>query len=168
MEKLKYIIPILVIAILILTLFSCKDKMKRNTDSKIIYRDIKMLGNILNLSVYKPDSTLFKYAPLLSSIEGRQPSLLPGPKDYVLEAVLYFKPETMQKLKNKLETEAPYPKDEESMRQIFSFNWLPDAIKKEIQQIDTLREYPATAFFNTGTSQMILLKDKIILYALTN
>ncbi len=165
--KMKYLLVIVIIASTMLILFSCKQKEKQNFDSKIIYHDINMLGRILNLSNYKPDRVIFKYSAILNSIEGKQPSMLPGPEDYVIEAVLFFKPEIIGDLKKKLNDKFMYPKDENELLKTFQFNWLPDPIKNEINKIKKVKKYPGTIFYDTGDSEMLILPDKVIIYALT-
>ena len=148
--------------------YSCSRNPKKKIDTNQVYKDKVMLGKILDLKTFKPETVLFKYRPILNSIEGEQPWFLPAPKDYVLEAVLFFNPETIQKLKAEMQSKAKHTKNEKSSKEIFIFSWLPDTLKKEILKSETLTEYPADVFFNTGTSEMIILKDKVVLYALTN
>ncbi len=159
----KYFITTIISIIALSIFYACKNKQTINTNKT--YTDIDMLGNILDFSKYKPDSVLFKYTPLLSSIEGRQPVI--GPKDYVLESVLFFKPESIQHIKNEMQNITYLTANQNKLTHLYAFSWLPNKIKNELKKQE-LQEFKATQFFTSGTSDMVLLKDKIILYALTN
>ncbi len=165
MDKLKYFIVLATGIILLTFLVSCQRRKTSGIDSKIVYTDLNLLSKILDFSIYKPDSVLFKYKPVINSIEGKQPFFLPAPKDYILEAVLYFKPTTIVKIKK---NSKPANFSETDVSKNYSFEWLPESITHILKHTVITKEYAASIFFNKGASQMIFLNDQIILYAYTN
>jgi len=164
----KYFIIAIIVGVLSTALFSCRENKKGKMSTNIVYHDVKMLGKILDFSQYAPDKAMFKYVPVLSSMElnGHKPSAL-GPEDYMLEAVMYFNPDRMEAITNKVKSEEVEWENKNHLVKSFNFAWLPEATARQINTRQDIKKYPASIFFHTGTAYMIIMGDTVIIYALT-
>ena len=162
------IILFAVIIGLILYLFSFRKNFKTGIDTKVIYDDVSRLAGILDLSVYQPERVRFKFSALLNSIEGRQPVFKALSRNYVLESLLFFQHEVMQELRTAVNTKTVYTEEEAKLRSTFAFNWLPESIKKELEASNKMKEYSDPLFYVNGESKLLILTDKVLLYALIN
>jgi len=163
--------------ILIILLVSCRqqaNKKHKNTGtttkdniSTTISTDTSLLAGIIDITIFKPIATKFKYTFINNSGQKERLSV-PGPSDYYLEGLLYFDTPTFTTLKTKCLSGAYYaPSDSE--KQHFYFEWLDNDIKKELLNSDTSHHGHIDACFGLGHSgKLWLLNNKVLLTKTTN
>ncbi|MFZ4931362.1 hypothetical protein [Chryseobacterium sp. Mn2064] len=117
--------------------------------------DIHILGNIIDLSKFRPEKVQFQYR-FIDNSGGRTP----GPSDSYLEAVLYFDEKTMDKIWEIDQTidfnRSDYSKED------FNFTWLKEPISSELKASDTLKSGHPDLVFGTANGKCWYLKNKIL------
>ncbi len=159
----KYLIPAIISLIALSVFYACKNK--KTIDPHKIYSDKEMLGRILDFSKFPPNKVLFKYQPILNSIEGKQPSFLPAPKDYALEAVLHFLPEQIKEIKLMAKE---IPNENQDFVMSYLFKWIPEENRLKPSEFQSAEEYEGKIFFPAGTAKMMIYKNTVYLFALTH
>ncbi len=177
MKNLKYILTsLLAVCILI----SCNQSTDKKSDevsenekgeksknvTETISTDIDKLGRLLDFSTYRPTSVKFRYTYIDNSGQNNRISV-PGPSDYILEALLYFDTVTMQKFyefERNAEFDSPNFKKEK-----FDFDWLPNDIREELLNSNPNYFGHPDFFFGTGNNgKSWYLENKILIKTHTN
>lgn len=155
-----------IIMILSFTLFlGCNFQQKNipGKDGIIISTDKNELAKLITLQEFNPRSAEFVYASKGKHSE-RDP--VPGPTDYRLEAVLYFKSTDNAHRKGC----APFEESQFS-RDDFNFSWLADDVREELLKTDAgTKGYVASCFYKGVLmhGSYFYLKNKILLVLFTN
>lgn len=164
----------LCIFITTILLLSCSN-IKKNQDSETIKvgnvsttisTDTAKLSKIINIGLFKPTKTKFKYI-FIDNSGGNDRLTVPGPSDNYLEAVLYFDSLTFKSLIDKY-SKTIYPALKLD-KQSFNFEWLDIEIRNELLKSDTNYHGHPDLFFELGySSKLWFLKNKILLIESTN
>jgi len=161
-----------ILTIIILTNLVCscaqnnsngKQTQNANTKDNIsttISEDTAILGQLLDLSVYRPTSAKFKYAFIDNSGQNQRLSV-PAPSDSFLEAILYFDSLTFRKFKTSY-FNADYVSPNFNKEE-FNFDWLDKNIKDELIKSDTTYHGHPDFYFGIGKSGKLWLLDKKVL-----
>lgn len=164
--------------LLIIVLVSCKEKEQKQTaittpakDTLLqtpmgvtISEDTAKLSKILDFKTFKPDSVAFKYT-------GADINMLPADsaamgKHYSLEAILIYDEHTYAAILEKY-MDAGFPKAKLD-RSEFNFDWMDDAIKRELQLSNADYFGNPDIFLGTNRKAKLWFLDKKILVKLTN
>ncbi len=128
--------------LLLLFSFACNNSnpLKNGKEKITVSKNKKELEKIISLKVFNPRSVEFVYKPMGTQTENDR---VPGPTDYMLQAVLYFD------ITDNVHRQGCSPIEQsQSSRDDFNFEWLPDDVRKELlKDSDTTRGYQASCFY---------------------
>ena len=160
--------------ILTLLFFSCgqhkekndSDTIKDGNKSTTLSSDTSKLSRLIDIANFKPTHAKFKYVFIDNSGQNERLSV-PGPSDSYLQAVLYFDTDTFNQLKTKyFSADYSSPNYE---RQDFNFDWLDQAVRKELLESDTSYHGHPDYFLGLGVKgRLWLLDDKLLLIKSTD
>lgn len=153
--------------VLIFFLFICAcnnlQQQKSAKEEIVISDDKKKLEKIVDFSTMNPDKVQFVYTPM-GKHDDRD--LVPGPTDYRLEAVLYFKQDSRVNRQGCSPVEQnPFSSDD------FNFSWLSEETKSELKEIPADAGGSNASCFYKGVlihGSCFYLRDKILLFLYTN
>jgi hypothetical protein len=138
-------------------------QLKSVKEEIVISDDKKKLEKIIDFSTMNPAKVQFVYAPM-----GKQDDrdLIPGPTDYKLEAVLYFKQDSRVNRQGCSPVEQnPFSRDD------FNFSWLSEETKNELKEMSVDARGSNASCFYKGVlihGSCFYLRDKILLFLYTN
>jgi hypothetical protein len=156
---------IILILSVILPFVSCNSEgqSKQGKNDFVISNDKKKLGEIIDLSTFSPFEVQFLYAPK-GKHDGRD--LIPGPTDYRLEAVLYFK------IRDRVNRNGCSPVEQNQFsRDDFNFSWLSEEIKNELNKMPVDSKGNNASCFYKGVlmhGSCFYLGNKLLLLLFTN
>jgi hypothetical protein len=129
----------------------------------IVLEDKQELEKIIDFSAMNPAKVQFVYAAL-GKHDDRD--LIPGPVDYMLEAVLYFKQDSRVNRQGC----SPFEQNQFS-RDDFNFLWLSEETKNELKGMPVDSRGDNASCFYKGVlihGSCFYLRDKILLMLFTN
>jgi hypothetical protein len=148
-----------------LCLLACNNSqtIKTGRGEFIVLEEKQELEKIIDFSTMTPAKVQFVYEPM-----GKQDDtdLLPGPTDYKLEAVLYFK--TSERINRR--GCSPVEQNQFS-RDDFNFSWLAEETKNELKKMPVDSRGNNASCFYKGVlihGSCFYLRDKILLILFTN
>jgi hypothetical protein len=148
-----------------LCLLACNNSQTRKTGKGefIVLEDKQELEKNINFSTMNPAKVQFVYAAM-----GKQDDrdIIPGPTDYRLEAVLYFKQDSRV---NRIGC-SPVEQNAFS-RDDFNFSWLSEEVKNELKEMSVKARGNNASCFYKGVllhGSCFYLRDKILLVLFTN
>jgi hypothetical protein len=130
-----------------------------------ISTDIEKLGNILDFKTYKPIKAKYKYVFIDNSGQNKSLSV-PGPSDYILEAVLYFDSLTFEKFYN-FDRYANYSPPNYN-KEDFKFDWLDNPTLNELNNSNKNYHGHPDFFFGSINGRSWYLDKKILIQKSSN
>ncbi len=150
--------------LLLFFLCYCNNDSKEIIDKEIVVSTEKeKLKQLIALEQFNPISVQFSYR---TAVPSDNTDRLPGPTDYVLEAVLYF-----DNINNVHRNACSPVKQAQCSRDYFDFTWMDYEIKKALMLTKSeTKGYEATCFYKGGLlhGSYYYLKDMILVRLFTN
>jgi hypothetical protein len=148
--------------ILLQLTLSCTNADKNAADDTAIKpgTSLLQLSNIINLPALPPDSVLFSYKKM-----GDASDNIPGPTDYMLEAVLFYNDTTINMVKELSNITHTDELNTEDIL-IYQFDWLNDDIKSSFKGLNKQAVYPADKFYKGPLlhGSYIIIGNKLFIY----
>lgn len=150
-------IPSLLIFIL---LFSCGTSKKKPCPQTMESTSVEKLGEIIDLSKYKPTKVKFKYVYCDNS--GTENRSIPGPSDHYLNALMYFDEATFKNLQMFKQVDTHIWPIPDFKKEDFDFDWLDEEIKTELMKSDTAYHGDHDRYFNSN-GKLWMMENKLLL-----
>jgi hypothetical protein len=109
----------------------------------IVYKNTDSLKKIIDLSIFKPDSVAYVYKVMGVADDDNS---IPGPKDYDLEAVLFYSDRMINILKgiSSIKSVKELQPGEETK---YQFYWMDKKIAGQVKFIKNTIEYSSEKFY---------------------
>ena len=130
-----------------------------------ISTDIEKLSKLLDFKTYKPTRAKYKYVFIDNSGQNKRLSV-PGPSDYLLQAVLYFDSLTFEKFYD-FDRHADYSSPNYN-KEDFKFDWLDKQTLNELNNSNKNYHGHPDFFFGKTNGKSWYLDKKILIQKWSN
>jgi hypothetical protein len=136
--------PVIFTVSVLLMLYACNNGKQLIIDKEpVVYKNTDSLQKIINLSIFKPDSVAYVYKVMGNADNDDR---VPGPKDYSLEAVLFYSDSMINILKG-ISSIKSIKELQPGEERNYQFYWMDKKILKEIGSLKNTVEYSSEKFY---------------------
>jgi hypothetical protein len=136
--------PIIFIISALLMHYACNNGKQLIIDREpVVYKNTDSLQKIIDLSIFKPDSVAYVYKVMG---DADNDSRVPGPKDYDLEAVLFYNDSTINILKG-ISSIKNIKELQPGVERNYQFYWMDKKIIEQVSSLKNTVEYSSEKFY---------------------
>jgi hypothetical protein len=136
--------PIIFIISILVMLYACNTGQQLIIDKEpVVYKNTDSLKEIIDLSIFKPDSVAYVYKVMGDADSDNR---TPGPKDYDLEAVLFYSDSMINILKG-ISSIKSIKELQPGEERNYQFYWMDKKIIKQVSFLKNTVEYSSEKFY---------------------